>query len=218
MKVGTDAVLLGSWVNTESAENILDIGTGSGVIALMLAQRSKAQIDAIEIDAESVEQARANISASAWNNRLNVINTALQDFHKAHHTKYDLIVTNPPYFSNALKSQKDKRNLARHNDSLSFDELIHGIRQLLSHDGHFCLVLPKNESNVFTEKAIINGLFPVRTLSIYPKKERSVKRVLSEFCFQRQHSIGYGKLILRNNDDTFTKEYKALTRAFYLEF
>ncbi len=218
MKVGTDAVLLGSWANIGSAESILDIGTGSGVIALMLAQRSEAQIDAIDIDPASVEQAQSNISTSKWEGRITLSNKSLQEFCRDHPKKFNLVVTNPPFFSNALKSPEDKRNIARHNDKLSFDELIYGVKQLLDHNGRFCLILPENESHVFKDKAIINGLFPLRTLNIYSKKGRAVKRVLYEYCFQRQPSIEAGDLIIRNDDDSFADAYKNLTKDFYLEF
>lgn len=218
MKVGTDAVLLGSWVNVGYSENILDIGTGSGVIALMLAQRSEAQIMAIDIDDASIEQAKSNVSSSAWGNKISLSNKSLQEFCKDHPKKYNLVVTNPPYFSNALRSPKEKRNLAKHNDKLSYDELINGVKKLLDDYGRFGLILPENEHQVFKDKAVINGLFPLRTLSIYPKKGRAKKRVLSEYSFHRQCSVDNSNLIIRNDDDTFTEEYKNLTQDFYLEF
>ncbi len=218
MKVGTDAVLLGCWVNLASAQNILDIGTGSGVIALMLAQRSNGYIDGIDIDTPSTEQAHQNITNSKWGNRINIINISLQEYCNNLSKRYDLIVTNPPFFSNSLRSPKEKRNIARHNDNLSFDELIRGVKQLLNHDGRFCLILPENESSNFRDNALINGLFLTRRLYVYPKQERHVKRILSEYSFQRPPSIDRKKLIIRNDDDTFTEEYQELTKDFYLEF
>ncbi|MCD4678977.1 MAG: methyltransferase [Bacteroidales bacterium] len=222
MKVGTDAVLLGCWVNPTSAQYILDIGTGSGVIALMMAQRSNALIDGIDIDPPSIEQARQNIANSKWGGRMNIINKSLQKYCKNHSNKYDLIVTNPPFFSNSLRSPKENRNISRHNDKLNFDELIFSVKKLLDQDGRFCLILPENESEVFKDKAIINGLFPLRNLNIYPKKERAVKRILSEYCLTRPSLEGTDRdlsvLMIRNDDNTFTEEYQELTKDFYLEF
>ncbi len=120
MKIGTDAVLLGAWSNVENASRILDVGTGSGIIALMLAQRSNTLVDAIEIDKNSARQAVDNFKLSVWENKLQVYNTSFQTFAASNTSTYDLIVSNPPFFADALKSDKSHRNLARHTDTLSF--------------------------------------------------------------------------------------------------
>src|ERR1035437_1950902 len=124
MKVGTDGVLIGAWTNPGDARKMLDIGTGTGLIALMLAQASKANIDAVEIDAGAYHQALENVEQSIWKERISVILTSLQNYIKSADKKYDLIVTNPPFFTNSLKSGHDKRNLARHNDALSPEDLL----------------------------------------------------------------------------------------------
>jgi tRNA1Val (adenine37-N6)-methyltransferase len=218
MKVGTDAVLLGSWVNVRSVNRALDIGTGSGIIALMLAQRSNAIIDAIDVDALSVKQAVENAKRSKWKERIRVNEDSLQNYYKINTYYYDLIVTNPPYFIDSLKSPVKNRNLARHNDNLGYDELLAGVKKLLSNDGLFGLILPFEESVIFQEKAITNGLFPIRMLEVFPKESKATNRILAEYSFQRPMKIVRKKLLIRNEDNSYTDEYKELTKEFYMEF
>ena len=139
MKVGTDAVLLGSWVQSENARNILDIGTGSGVIALMIAQKSNAQIDAIDVDENAFQQSCENFYSSPWSIRLNCKHKSLQNYTEEHIGKYDLIVTNPPYFHHASKPFIESRLNARHSDLLTFDELLDGVKKLLNAENNLNL-------------------------------------------------------------------------------
>ncbi len=214
MKVGTDAVLLGAWIN-EDAKTILDIGTGCGIIAIMLAQKTNAVIDAVEIDNKSSEQAKENAENCKWHNRINVHNISFQQFYREQNKKYDIIATNPPYFSGSLKSPDDSRNLSKHDISLTFDELIEGVKCLLKKNGKFFIILPSNESLVFMQKALINSLYCNKILEIKPKKDKPTNRVLMQFEFKRKKQQKH-ELVLREKDGSYTKEYADFTKEFYL--
>ena len=149
MKVGTDAVLLGAWVLPNGSKHILDIGTGTGVIALMLAQKTQAHIDAIDIDEEAFLQAKQNALDSKFARQITVTQTSLQHYSNATAQKYNLIVTNPPYFEQSLKSSDEQRSHARHADVLPFEELLDGVLKLLDEKGKFCLILPTLEAIKF---------------------------------------------------------------------
>jgi tRNA1Val (adenine37-N6)-methyltransferase len=216
MKVGTDGVLLGSWVIISREKKILDIGTGTGLIALMMAQRSPATIDAIDIDVDAFQQAKINVSHSPWGSRINVHLCSLQYFSLNPQNKYDLIVSNPPYFLDAAKSVTLARNVARHTDeTLSFDDLISGVVQMLAPSGRFCLILPCKEGNVFFQKAFMNGLYCNHITRVKTKKEKTEKRLLMEFSF-RQTPIIDDLLIIQKDELHFTEEYIDLTKDYYL--
>ncbi|MBK5284685.1 MAG: methyltransferase, partial [Bacteroidia bacterium] len=181
MKVGTDAVLLGSWVNAERTKNILDIGTGTGIIAMMLAQKSDAEIDAVDIDLNACIQAEENVSASAWAERIHIHNVSFQEFSSGTKKKYDLIVSNPPYFSDAPKPLTIERIQSRHTDRLAFDELIAGVKKIISPKGKFCVVLPCREGAAFMDEAMKQGLFCRNILHVKTKIDKQEKRLLMEF-------------------------------------
>jgi tRNA1Val (adenine37-N6)-methyltransferase len=217
MKVGTDGVLLGAWTDPGVANNILDVGTGSGLIAIMLAQRSNAQIDAIEIDKKAYNQALENAKQSPWQVRLNIIHSSFRDYCAGKKHKYDLIVTNPPFFGNSLKAANQRRTLARHNDELPPDELLKGVDQLLAPSGRFCLILPQTNAQSFIKEAIMYNLFCIRKTSVKPIPSKIVSRVLMEFGRYRLN-MGENNLIIQNEQGIYTEEYKLLTREFYLNF
>ena len=152
MKVGTDAVLLGSWVDPKSAEHILDIGTGTGLIALMLAQKSPAEIDAVDIDENACRQAEENFNSSPWAGRVHIFHQSFQEFSTTTKLQYDLVVSNPPYFHHASKPPEEARLNARHNDQLSFIELAEGVKKILNSSGRFCLILPSKEGFEFIDR------------------------------------------------------------------
>jgi tRNA1Val (adenine37-N6)-methyltransferase len=215
MKVGTDAVLLGSWVEPSSSKLILDIGTGTGIIALMLAQKSSAFIDAIDIDEGAYKQARENILISPWFKRMNVICDSFQNFSNSVEMKYDLVVSNPPYFHHASKPPEEARLTARHDELLTFDELIDGVKKILSPDGSFCLILPLKEGHEFMGISLRKGLFCrqlVRVKTIAGKEE---KRLLLEFSFHFG-VIKESEIILRQDDTSFSEDYIELTKEFYI--
>lgn len=218
-KVGTDAVLIGSWAQVDKAKKILDIGTGTGIIALMMAQKSAAQVDAIDIEQSSCEQAQENVSHSRWHERIRVFHTSLQDFVKGHTGKYDVIITNPPYFVDSFKAPDEERSHARHNDTLPFSELIQGARQLLSPDGKFYIILPTREAQDFKNLAEKKGLYLVRRLRVKTKLVNDTeKRHLMQFSFQSQALTDQTLSIEKEGHHDYTDEYKLLTGDFYLHF
>jgi tRNA1Val (adenine37-N6)-methyltransferase len=218
MKVGTDAVLLGVVADSENAGNILEIGTGSGIIALILAQRSHAKIDAIEIDEESVIQAEENTRNSPWKERIKIICCSLQDYIHQAGKKYDLVISNPPYFSRSLKSASEKRNISRHDDALSFDELIEGSLELMKHDASLWIILPIKESLEFINKAGKAGLSVHYVLKIASKKGSATRRVILQLKHESLEKSLEQSIAIKNKDDCFTLEYIELTREFYIDF
>jgi len=215
MRIGTDAILLGAWADPGPATSILDIGTGCGVISLILAQKSETFIDAIDIDEESVKQAESNFSISPWSERLSAKLISLQELGKSSEKKYECIITNPPFFTGSLKSPDIRKNLARHTSSLSREDLVSGILHLLTKDGSFFLILPAAESSRFTTLAESAGLFIQKEMQVKPKKGNPVNRVLSRFGFDPCSSPSSEELVIRNEDSTFTKEYIDFTDDYY---
>ncbi len=216
MKVGTDAVLLGAWAATENSKRILDIGTGSGVIALMMAQRSHPDttIDAVELLKEDSQQASLNILNSPWPERITVINTPIQDFFPQR--LYDLIVCNPPFFVRSLPSPKENRTRARHQDTLPFEALIASAVRLLYPEGKLCLILPVAESQLFVTAAATNNLFLQYMTRFFTRPGKLQERSLMQFGFMAEPSREDSLFLYDQNGDR-TMEYQQLTREFYLE-
>lgn len=217
MKVGTDGVLLGAWVNVENAKSVLDIGTGSGVIALMIAQRCKAKIQAVEIDASSALQATQNFEHSPWGDRLSVVAASLQEYSKDSATQFDLIVSNPPYFNKSLKSPSPERTLTRHTDELSNNDLLKSVSKLLQPDGRFCAIFPYTEGNLFIAEAANFGLFCNKKLFIQTRPDKPIIRILTEFSLHKKR-LPESTLSIHTSEMDYTDEYKRLTTDFYLAF
>jgi tRNA1Val (adenine37-N6)-methyltransferase len=217
MKVGTDGVLIGAWVNIGEAKRILDVGTGTGLIALMIAQRSSAFIDAVEIDENSAAQATENVANSRWNNRVKVYNLSFQDFSNETNHKYDLIVSNPPYFVNSLKSDEITRTVARHNEQLPHSHLLQGIEKLLASNGRFVGIFPYVEGNIFVAEASTHGLYCSKRVSIHGKINGPIKRLMLEFS-REKFPLEESVLAVRGYDSEYTPEYIQLTKDFYLAF
>ncbi len=215
MKVGTDGVLLGAWADCDGAKRILDIGTGTGVIALMLAQRNtEAQVQAVEIDEAAAKRARANFDNSPWAERLNVEQTAVQEFSPAE--KFDLIVSNPPYFVDSLLPPDAKRSTARHTHDLTFEELDNAVARLLADDGKFALILPVTE---FEKYLTFTQLHLAHRCDVHPIKGGAVKRVMAEFVKHPTSEIVHENIAIeRGKRGDYTDEYRALTKEFYLKF
>lgn len=218
MKVGTDGVLLGAWANVEGANKILDVGTGTGLIALMLAQSSDAIIDAIEIDENACVQAQENVNYSPWANRIKIIHQSFQNFLKTNSEKYDIIVSNPPYFQNSLAAPEEIRTKARHNTSLELVDIIDGTLKCLTESGTLSLILPYVEGNLFIAKAAEHGLYCVRQTNVMPKPKRKPKRLLLEFQRIKKPLIEEQLVIELNKRHEYSEAYKNLTRDFYLAF
>ena len=215
MKVGTDGVLLGAWTKANNPTRILDIGTGTGLIALMLAQRfQKAEITALEIDASAAEQAAENFSQSPWGNRLNSQHIPLQEFKSE--KQFDLIVSNPPYFESVSKATCSERTQARHTDSLSFKALIQYCSKHLSQKGVLALVLPSESKEKVVQLALENGLHLHRICSVKGNGNTPVKRVLMQFSFQQQE-VEESSLTIEKLRHQYTAEYIRLCKEFYVK-
>ncbi len=216
MKVGTDGVLLGAWA-TIKAGNILDIGTGTGLIALMLAQRNKtALIDAIELEENAFLQAKENVKNCIWKEKISVYHCDIQLFNPK--IKYDLIITNPPFFVNSTKAPNTLRNKARHTDTLSFSTLVDVVKRLLKPDGVFVLILPSLAAQQFVELAEKQYLFLTKQCSIKPNFTKPTKRMMMEFSFRKSVLIFEEIIIETEKRHNYTQEYISLTQDFYLKF
>ena len=219
MKIGTDGVLLGAWTSLDhNPENILDIGAGTGVIALMLAQRSTAEnIEALEIDEDAFEQAVENFENSDWGDRLFCYHAAFDEFvEEMQGEKYELIVSNPPFYSDDYSSSDARRDQARFAEALPFAELLEGVAQLLSEEGRFSVILPTVEEEVFLKLAALHSLFPCRITRVKGNPEVPAKRSLLELGFQEQQ-VEPSELIIETARHDYTPEYIALTKDFYLK-
>lgn len=218
MKVGTDGVLLGAWAGTDSCNRILDIGTGTGLIALMLAQRSPAIIDAIDIDADACLQAQENVVSSPFAERIQVRHSALADFAQAATDRYDLIVSNPPYFVDSLKCPDRQRNTARHTDTLTLEDLLQDSRKLLAPQGRIALILPYDQKERLTDCIRTYQLFLSKETSVIPVPGAQPKRLLAELTADPPASpASSDRLTIEIARHQYTDEYIRLTKDFYLK-
>jgi tRNA1Val (adenine37-N6)-methyltransferase len=216
MKVGTDAVLLGAWVDVSKAKKILDVGTGCGIIALMLAQRTERDvwIEGIEIEKQDSIQALENCNQSPWAKRIKVTHQSLQEFKDIE--SFDLIVSNPPYFINSQLPPNADRANARHTQTLSYQELIdHSIR-LLNKEGRLAVVLPYAEGKNFLNIASLTGLICIRQLAFYSREGKPQERWLFEFSLSHA-PLKNEKLVLHGAGESWSPDYQSLTKAFYLK-
>lgn len=220
MKVGTDGVLLGAWAGElQSYRNILDIGTGSGLVALMLAQRyENAQIIGIDINSEAYTQATGNFLSSPWSERLHATHISIQEFYKHHHSRFDLITSNPPFFKDSLKNPDKDRTIARHTDTLPHDILLEATAHLLTNDGIFCVILPTNQTDEFLRTAQTYHLYEQKRLDVHPTPQRPAKRTLLTLSKKESALPDRKRLIIESNGrHAYSPEYKLLTEAFYLD-
>lgn len=219
MKVGTDGVLLGAWSDVDDAQNILDIGSGSGLVALMLAQRSNAQIEAIDISHNAFVQSTENFSASPWSKRLKAINSSLKDFTSAYAGgKYNLIVSNPPYFDKAAKPAQIERALARHSVEMDMQQLITCSASLLADRGKLCLILPVEQLAPVKSIAAQHNLGISRLTKVYPKPDKPVKRYLVQLERNANETIENDLVIEVGKTHEYSPEFKAMLKDFYLIF
>ena len=215
MKVGTDAILLGRWVEVKPTDVVLDIGTGCGLLPMMLSQKGVSQVDAVDIDAASIEEATINFEASQWRNQLQAICMNITDYQTD--KKYDLIISNPPFFSNYSKCDSDRKSRARHNDvTLSYEALCAVVCRLLKSDGRFALVLPVNASVEFLKVAEKSGLFLHKRMTIIPITGKEPNRVNLELQKKSCDNTLSQVFTIRATDNRFTKEYNTYLKDFYL--
>jgi tRNA1Val (adenine37-N6)-methyltransferase len=219
MKVGTDAVLLGSWAYVDHRpKSILDIGAGSGILALMLAQRSSAElIDALEIDASAYEQCVTNFEQSPWRDRLFCYHASLEEFTEEIEDKYDLIVSNPPFYTNPFDTQNDARNRARFEHAMPFRHLIESVSKLLSDGGQFCVIVPYSAEKTFYTLAKEQGLFCHNILHVRGEKQGKIKRCLMAFSFENRQTDRQ-EMYLEDGRHSYSEAYKNMTKEFYLKF
>jgi tRNA1Val (adenine37-N6)-methyltransferase len=215
MKVGTDAVLLGSWVDPGDARRILDVGTGTGLLALMLAQKSDAMIEGVDIDQGAYLQARENFLLSPWYFQLTPVHASFQEFAVQATPGYDLIVSNPPYFQHASKPSGEARTAARHTDMLAYGELIDGVRKLLHPNGRFCVILPFKEGMDFLDLAQQRGLFCQRLARIKTKPGKPEKRVMIEFGY-RFGVMTEEEIVIQEENNRFSDQYIRMTDEYFL--
>lgn len=213
MKIGIDGVLLGAWAKIHDPKQILDIGTGTGLLSLMMAQRSDAKIDAVEIESKAFAQAKENIKNSIFHDRIECFNTSIQNFET--NKEYDLIISNPPYFEASLKSEDEARNKARHTDSLSLDDLFSKASLLLKAEGHFCIILPYSNLKAAKKVSLNHDLHLVKVTEIKGREHKSPNRVLLAFNKEKKDTLTT-QLTVYSSEGGYTKEFKALTQDFYL--
>lgn len=220
MKVGTDGVLLGAWCKAQKNETILDIGTGTGLIAIMLAQRTEgeAKIDAVEIDHESYLQASENIANCKWNASLKIFHQSFQEFTNVKNQVYDRLVCNPPYFMNGLEAKNNARTQARSANYLPFEDLLQGAKKLLKESGSLSVVLPVEEGNYFLRIAKLQGFYLKRKTNVLPNPGKATKRYLLEFVLKKCECELQELVVENGRRHVYSPEYIALTKEFYLKF
>ena len=218
MKIGTDGVLLGAWTSINNNPcSVLDIGAGTGLLSLMIAQRSAIEtIDALEVDTNAYEQCVENFENSAWADRLFCYHASLLEFVEEIEDKYDLIICNPPFYTEDYKTEDKARDLARFNDAMPFNHLVYAVSNLLSEKGLFSVVIPFKEEQDFINLASKVALFPNRILHVKGNQHSAIKRSLIEFSFQNI-TIKTSELIIETSRHNYTDDYINLTRDFYLK-
>ena len=215
MKVGTDAVLLGAWVEVKPTDWVLDIGTGCGILPLMLAQKGIAKVHAVDLDEASALEAAGNFDASQWRRQLFAFHGDIRHFDLC--CKYDLIISNPPFFSNSFKCDADRKNQARHTDvSLTFQELLHAVKRLMKPDGRLAVVLPAKESVDFLAMAERYHLYVHRQQDLIPVEGREVNRVNLELRFGAPTCVEVTSLVMRHPDNSLTEAYHDFLKDYYL--
>ena len=220
MKVGTDGVLLGAWASVENARHIIDIGTGSGLIALMVAQRNpQATVLGIDINELAVSQAKENAQNSPFSDRIDIRNESVQEFVKNNSRIFDAVVSNPPFFADSLPSQQQARTIARHTDTLSLTALFASTARLLTAEGMFSLIYPIDRLSEIIDCAEQNALFLHRQTTVFPTPDARPKRVLLEFSKQPlSTSVLYNELVLEIERHCYSEAFRELTKGFYVKF
>ena len=216
MRVGTDAVLLGAWARPPENGSILDIGTGCGVLALMMAQKSKAEIIAIDIHQESIQQAQENFRMSPWHNRLIARHTGISEFSVSYQSKFNYIISNPPFFNNSLKPFSEGRILARHMQPGFAEDFVRSIHRLLEPDGKAALIVPPENYESIVPRFETHGIFPVRKAFVFSKPGSAMRRVMFEAAFNFTSLPVEEEILIMDENLAYSETYKNLTAGFYL--
>lgn len=218
MKVGTDGVLLGAWAPVDGVQSVLDIGSGSGLIALMLAQRNtKLRVDAVELDSDAAVQAQENFTESPWAERLHVINQDIVSYSQLHSVQYDLIVSNPPYFEPAVACRDEKRDQARYTATLTHDVLLESAKFCLTSHGLFCLVLPYEVGEKMQKMAENSGWFTAFRVNVSDKPTTAYHRMLLGIQLQETQTQ-VTSLALKDEKGEYTDEFRKLIQPFYVKY
>lgn len=215
MKVGTDGCLLGGWFDCSQSRNILDVGSGSGLIAIMAAQRCNATVTGVEIDSDAAIQATENVNNSPWSDRIRIINEDLLSYTTAE--RFDTIVSNPPYFVNSLKCDNDARTTARHSDTLSNNDFFRKCKELLTEEGKISIIIPSDISTDWQEVAKSNGFHTSRITHIKTTPDKMAKRVLIEFSTCKPQEMFEETLILEKERGVYSDEAQNILKDFYLK-
>jgi len=219
MKIGTDSVLLGAWAPCENETRILDIGTGSGILALMMAQRNTGiPVDAVEIEQSAAALAHENVQLSPWTWQIQVFNQSIQDFSPAVQQKYSLVICNPPFFTDSLKAPGKARNMARHNDTLSVSDLLESISKVMTEQGKAAIIIPADDYENWRIKASGFSLFPLQVTRVKSFPKHKAHRVLVTFSRRKQPPVPENEFIIYLLPSRYSKSYKELTKEFYLYF
>ena len=215
MKVGTDAILLGRWTDVKPSDVVLDIGTGCGLLPLMLSQKGVAQVDAVDIDKASIEEATINFEASQWREHLKAYCCSIVDFQTDR--RYDLVISNPPFFNRFSKCDSERKSRARHNDAgLSYATICREVCRLMQPHGRLAVVLPFDVSQEFLKTAEQSGLFLHKRMTIIPIAGREPNRVNLELGFGKCDAVCEETFVIREPDNRFTAQYNEFLKDYYL--
>lgn len=217
MKVTTDACIFGAYLPVENKKRIVDIGTGTGLLALMMAQRTDAHIDAVELDEQAFQQAFDNVAKSVFAEQVKVIHSAIQEYTQGHEGVYDLVVSNPPFFNNHLKSTKETKNKALHTDTLSFDDLLDAAKTIITNDGTFVVLLPEYETSLLVTIAQKKGWILQKRFIIRHRKDAKILRIITTFGFD-ESTLLEEDFVIKNQDEAYTEAFARLLGEYYLIF
>ena len=218
MKVCTDSCVLGAWAEVENAREVLDIGTGTGLLSLMVAQRSEAQITAVEIDEAAAAQALENIAGSPWQNRIVLKQKSLQEFGRENQQHFDAIICNPPFFQASLTSPDQAKTVAKHTQKLPFQDLLQFVTGFLTSEGTFYLLLPPPEAEIFRKLAGEQQLYPERTLQLFTQPSGKHLRTIYAYSRFKNANLIPETLFIRNPDQSYTSPFRELLKDYYLIF
>lgn len=219
MKVGTDAMLLGAWAAVPaSCDYVMDIGTGCGVVALMIAQRCKAEIYGVDIHAASIAQAIDNAICSPWASRMHFKHCDVREVESQMRNTFQLIVSNPPFFNDSLHSPQQDRNISRHTDTLTYAALAHAVSELLVVNGKFNVILPADTAGIMEQEMLHCGCYLHRKCVVYPKQGKPAHRVLMEYGNCKTEAVAQESLCIRDAAGNYSAAYRLLTQDYHIIF